>query len=194
MSAVLAYALAWGAFGLIHSLLARAAVKDWLRPLFGRGYRLAYNLFAGLCFAAVAWVGAVTLGDWPVFDLPALARVGLAVLHLAGWAVMIWAARHTDLGRLGGLAQLRGRDEDEPLTEAGPYRFSRHPLYLGGHLILWGLALSPLGLATAIFGSTYLLVGALFEERDLRARFGQPYADYCRRVPFLLPRIAPFDR
>jgi protein-S-isoprenylcysteine O-methyltransferase Ste14 len=185
----LAYALAWAAFGLIHSLLARDAVKARLRPRFGRAYRLVYNLFAGLCFAAVAWVGAVTLGGWPAFDLPAAVTVCLGGLHLTGWAVMIWAARHTDLGRLGGLAQLRGRDEDEPLTEAGPYRFSRHPLYLGGHLILWGLALSPLGLATAIFGSTYLLVGALFEERDLRARYGQPYDDYCRRVPFLFPRI-----
>ncbi|CAA7619473.1 conserved membrane hypothetical protein [Magnetospirillum sp. LM-5] len=189
MSAVLAYALAWGAFGLIHSLLARAAVKDRLRPLFGRGYRLAYNLFAGLCFAAVAWVGAVTLGNWPAFELPFPVAVGLGGIHLAGWAVMIWAARHTDLSRLGGLAQWRGQDDDGPLTQAGPYRLCRHPLYLGGHLILWGLALSPLGLATAAFGSTYLVIGAAFEERDLRKRYGAPYAEYCRRVPFLFPRI-----
>ncbi len=190
MRALLAYALAWAAFGLIHSLLARAVVKDRLRPLFGRGYRLAYNLFAGVCFAVVAWVGAVTLGGWPAFDLPAAVAIGLAGTHLAGWAVMIWAARHTDLGRLGGLAQLRGAEPDDgPLSEAGPYRFCRHPLYLGGHLILWGLALAPLGLATAILGSAYLLIGAVLEERDLRARYGEPYENYCRRVPFLLPRL-----
>lgn len=47
------YGLLWLSFGAIHSLLAGNPVKDSLPSLFGRGYRLAYNLFSGLHIALV---------------------------------------------------------------------------------------------------------------------------------------------
>lgn len=178
----LLYALAWAAFGLSHSGLAG-------RRLAGRWSRLLYNAMAVAAFLAVGAVGAATLGDRPAFDLPGWAKAGLGVVHLSGWGLMLWAARFYDLGRLGGLTQLRHPEEpeDEPLRLDGPHRRVRHPLYSAAFLILWGTALSPLGLATACWGSLYLLIGTACEERRLLRRYGEDYARYRATVPAFIP-------
>lgn len=181
----LLYALAWLAFGLTHSGLAGGKGRAWL----GRGYRLAYNLVAVVQFALVAWAGVATLGDRPPFPLPAWALAGLGAVHVGGWVALVWSARFYDLGRLAGTTQWRRPDlpADEGLRLDGPHAYVRHPLYAAGHLILWGAAVSPLGLATAVWGSLYLLVGAAFEERRLLRLYGDGYARYRARVPSLVP-------
>ncbi|CAA7611595.1 isoprenylcysteine carboxylmethyltransferase family protein [Magnetospirillum sp. UT-4] len=194
MSAHLAYALAWAAFALGHSGLALPAVKRRLRPWLGRRYRLAYNIVAVLQVALVMAVGGFALGDRPAFALPGWLAAGMGVVHLVGWGLLLWAARFYDLGRLGGLAQLRGESEDEGLRLDGPHAYVRHPLYAAGFLILWGGAFNPLGLATAVWGSLYLLLGTWAEERKLVALYGGAYLDYRARVPALLPwrgRVPP---
>lgn len=182
MAAHLLYALAWLSFGLGHSVLATEAARRRLAFL-GRWYRLAYNLFAVFHFAAVAVIGAALIGHRPL-PLPDWARAALGAMHLAGWAVMLMSLRRYDLGLFGGLAQIRGRAEDERLRL---HPWVRHPLYAGAYLVLWGAAQTTLGLATAVWGSLYLLVGTWFEERKLLARYGQAYADYRRRVPAVVP-------
>ncbi len=74
------------------------------------------------------------------------------------------------------------------LVHAGPYGFSRHPLYLafGAYLLGWGLIVRSL-LAAAIvpFVMLILSIYVLFrEERVLIRRFGEEYEDYRREVPF----------
>jgi protein-S-isoprenylcysteine O-methyltransferase Ste14 len=183
VSAHAAYALAWAAFALGHSGLAGGRLKAWA----GRWHRLAYNLVALAQFALVAVVGAVALGDRPAFDLPGGVIMAMAVVHLAGWVGLVAAGRWYDLGRLAGTAQLRGQSDDEPLRTDGIHAYLRHPFYAAGFLILWGAAASPLGLATAVWGSLYLLAGTWFEERRSLARYGQAYADYRARVPAYVP-------
>ena len=40
--------------------------------------------------------------------------------------------------------------------------------------------------------SAYLVVGSILEERKLLAEIGEPYAEYRRRVPMLVPwRVFP---
>lgn len=195
MNDQIAYALAWAFFALGHSGLAAptvkrrlaSTVKRRLAPLLGRGQRLAYNAVAIAQFAVVAWVGATALGDRPAFALPAWALAAMMATHGTGWAVLIGAARFYDLGRLAGTAQWRGADEDEGLRLDGPHAYVRHPLYAGGYLILWGAAISPLGLATALWGSLYLALGTWLEERKLLAQYGEAYAGYRRLVPALIP-------
>lgn len=192
-AAHLGYALAWIGFGLAHSLLARGFLKDRLRPLLGPAYRLAYNLFAAVQIAGVLAVGWVLLADQPGFVRPSWIDVALGAVYLGGWGLMLVALSGYDLGRLSGLAQLRahfrgvGEPEDEPLRRDGLHRFVRHPAYAGAFLILWGQAVDPLSLATAVWGSVYLLIGSYFEERWLRAHYGAEYEAYRRRVPAYVP-------
>src|SRR3546814_3776572 len=63
----------------------------------------------------------------------------------------------------------------------------RHPLYSALFLMLWGLARSPLGLATATWASVYLIVGSRIEEQRLIARYGDAYRTYRRATPAFLP-------
>jgi len=78
------------------------------------------------------------------------------------------------------------------LVVTGAYKFVRHPMYLGGVAGAFGLAL----LAGSLFGAVYSFMLALVlsriadaEEEDLRARFGEAYIEYKRKVPKLLPNV-----
>jgi protein-S-isoprenylcysteine O-methyltransferase Ste14 len=44
-------------------------------------------------------------------------------------------------------------------------------------------------LVFAVMASAYIVVGTLLEERDLKAEHGE-YADYAKRVPRYIPRLA----
>jgi ubiquinone/menaquinone biosynthesis C-methylase UbiE len=63
---------------------------------------------------------------------------------------------------------------------------------LGSSAYILGLGTLAFSLTTGtIAGVTALLVGVFYikfvEEKELRARFGNAYDDYCRQTPFLLP-------
>jgi protein-S-isoprenylcysteine O-methyltransferase Ste14 len=72
------------------------------------------------------------------------------------------------------------------LVAAGPYRFSRNPLYLSLLLLLpaFGLALDTCWLALAAVPLFALLHFGVVrpEEELLRQRFGQEFTAYCTRV------------
>ena len=193
----LLYGLAWASFGALHSILAAAPGRALLGRWFGAGARLAYNAIAVVHIAAVWGFGRVLARGVAPFDLPAWAEVGLSVLALAGVAALLLGAREYDLGRFGGLWQLRhgvapgaepgDEPEDEPLVTGGLHRYVRHPLYSAAFMILWGLVRDPFSLATALWGSLYLVIGTAFEERKLTRLYGQAYRDYVRRVPRFIP-------
>lgn len=189
----LAYAVAWLSFGALHSLLARQSVKARLRPLLGPWYRFAYNGLSVVHLAFVWGIGWLALGGAGAFDLPGWARGLLLAGEIAGWLLMVAALVGYDLGRMGGMSQIRHHrlgitaPEDEPLRTDGLHRFVRHPIYSAGFLILWGRVGNEFELATAVWGSLYLAIGALFEERWLLDLYGTAYADYRRQVPAFVP-------
>ena len=47
--------------------------------------------------------------------------------------------------------------------------------------------LTEVSLVIRVILTAYLILGALLEERKLKAEFGQDYRDYCRRTPMLFP-------
>jgi protein-S-isoprenylcysteine O-methyltransferase Ste14 len=83
-------------------------------------------------------------------------------------------------------------DPPRVFVAAGPYRYVRNPMYVGGLAFLAGLALfegsvSILVFAAILLAAAHLLV-ILYEEPVLKARFGESYAAYLRSVPRWLPR------
>lgn len=188
------YAALWGSFGLGHSLLAGHRVRAWVIGRIGARERLAYNLIAMLHLLLVLTIGAALLGALPALRIPWPLRAAMLAAVVAGLVVLAAAGRAYDLGRFSGLAQLRGTVRDapgetpEPLVTDGMNRRVRHPLYLGLLLVLWGLAVTPLALATAVCASLYIAAGIRSEERKLRVLYDADYLAYCARVPALLPR------
>ena len=79
----------------------------------------------------------------------------------------------------------------EPLVVNGPQKIVRHPLYLGALLTFlgWGLFTNSTSnlIATLVALTWYVAVQIPFEERELRAFFGDQYVKYMRDTPMLVP-------
>lgn len=210
MGTPLATLLGVAAYGAVHSLLAAQPAKDMAIRVFGnparRGYRLAYNAFAVVSLVPVLALPARDPGPL-LYALPwPWAGAALAGQALAALGVLA-ALRQTDLWEFLGLRQLfdpgpaarRARDaapapgaQESRLVVAGLYRWVRHPAYTFGLIFLWLTPVMTTSLLALYLGlSAYLVVGSVFEEKRLVAEFGQPYREYQRRVPRLVPLGRP---
>jgi protein-S-isoprenylcysteine O-methyltransferase Ste14 len=86
------------------------------------------------------------------------------------------------------LENVSGRSE--VLVVQGPYRYVRHPLYLSVVLLVLGWWLL-LDYSFLLFSAFFLLlwfsfVVTPFEERELRAMFGEEYEKYSNEVPRII--------
>ncbi len=104
------------------------------------------------------------------FARPSWASLGLgAVVGLTGEAIRVWAAGHLEKGL--------------EVTSSGPYRWTRHPLYVGSSLLGLGFALAsrqPLVVAMVVaYLGVWLSVAARLEEATLRVKFGDAYDLYA---------------
>jgi protein-S-isoprenylcysteine O-methyltransferase Ste14 len=103
-----------------------------------------------------------------------------------GMLLMIWANYALlHIGKIG----LRNREpmqRPSSLVLAGPYRFSRNPLYLGGLLALLGLIIVWSSIVTAFLAIlVYIIFRYVFikkEEIILEEEFGDEYRDFKKRV------------
>ena len=106
--------------------------------------------------------------------------------------VLLAALAKYDLGRFSGITQLFTGERvsavsNEPLQISGLNKRVRHPLYTGAFLLLWGGAINSFELWTAIWGSVYLVIGTVFEERKLVSIYGDDYRRYQQQVPRYFP-------
>ena len=80
---------------------------------------------------------------------------------------------------------------DHRLVEEGLYRRIRHPGYLGQVLVFLGIGLALANWLSIVGLLVPVMVGFAWrihvEETSLRARFGDPFDDYCRRSWRLIP-------
>jgi protein-S-isoprenylcysteine O-methyltransferase Ste14 len=110
------------------------------------------------------------------------------VLVALGMALVLWAAFHLKSAFLGEVEPRR-----DELVTGGPYRFVRHPVYLGMTIALAGVPVSltsapGLAAVLALFLPSELYRARL-EERALERRFGEVWRRYASRTGFLLPRF-----
>ena len=101
---------------------------------------------------------------------PSWLSLGLgAGVGLAGACLRCWAAGHLEKG--------------VEVTTSGPYRWMRHPLYVGSALLGLGFAVAarhPVAAALiALYLAVSLSMAARFEEARLRAEHGDAYDRYA---------------
>ena len=128
-----------------------------------------WRVFLGFVFAAlVLWLASPT---------PTSLMAG-ALIAVTGECLRLWAAGHLE--------------KSKEVTRSGPYRYTRHPLYLGSSLIGVGIAVASAHLVVAAIVAAYMaltLTAAMrSEEAHLREKFGDAYDAYAEK------RAAPMDR
>lgn len=119
-------------------------------------------------------------------------QIGIGLLLIAA-GIHLFARAKRDLGasRFVGKAEILGGGE---VVDTGIYSRVRNPRYGGMILAVIGAcALAATRLMWAVCGVWFVLVMIViaFEERELRARMGAPYVEYCRRVPRFIPNRMP---
>jgi protein-S-isoprenylcysteine O-methyltransferase Ste14 len=107
-----------------------------------------------------------------------------AVVGILGEGVRLWASGHLEKSR--------------EVTMSGPYRFTRHPLYVGSSIMAAGVAVgsnSPwVALIVAVHMTVTIAAAIRTEEAFLRQRFGDAYDAYAeRRAPAMARRFS-FER
>jgi protein-S-isoprenylcysteine O-methyltransferase Ste14 len=124
-----------------------------------------------LGFAAACVAAALARPTWTTWS------AGL-VVAIAGEAIRIWAAGHLEKGR--------------EVTRSGPYRWTRHPLYVGSAVLAVGIVIASRSVVVAIVASVYMiatLTAAIrTEEAFLRRTFGDTYDRYSRSEADPMPR------
>lgn len=186
-------------FAVSHSILARLSVKSRIRTRMGDRayeglYRITYNVLAVVTFIPIFVVLGLQPGN-DVWNLQGFWAVVFRVLQLIGLVGLTTSVLQVDTGRFAGTRQLRAYLSgeplplpDEPLRTDGLYGFVRHPLYLFSLLVLWFTPSMTLNwLVFVIAATVYFVVGSLFEERTMVDLFGEPYVQYQRDVPWLIP-------
>ena len=128
-----------------------------------------FRVFLGFIFAAIAlWLATPTRESL---------TIGAAIM-IAGECLRIWAAGHLE--------------KSKEVTRSGPYRFTRHPLYLGSALMGAGFAIATrhpvVGVMVAVYVVLMFTAAIVSEEAHLRAKFGDEYDAYAKK------RAAPMQR
>jgi protein-S-isoprenylcysteine O-methyltransferase Ste14 len=110
-----------------------------------------------------------------------------ALFAAAGMVLRVWGSAYLGYGTVHD-AQMQGG----AVMAAGPYRYLRNPLYLGGWFMMLAMSLlmPPSGaLFVMMLVTIFYLRLILGEEAFLSAKLGEPYRLYLRAVPRILPRL-----
>jgi protein-S-isoprenylcysteine O-methyltransferase Ste14 len=172
--------LRWNPALLVERLGPRKGAKHWdiaIMSILGLT-QMARYIVAGLD-ERFGWTGG----------LPSGAQIAAAVLCVFAYALVVWAtASNSFFSQIVRIQPERA----QTVVTGGPYRYVRHPAYLGA--ILYELAVPVLlaswwAFVASGLGALLLILRTVLEDRMLQAEL-KGYADYARQVRRrLLPGI-----
>ena len=180
-------------FALQHSIMARQFFKKaWTRLIPPPAERSTYVLFASLALLLlIRFWQPLPRAIWTVQN-----PIGIQVLHVlfaVGWATVLVGTLLIDHAELFGLKQawcfFKGKEfKGLQFATPGPYKFVRHPIYVGFLIAFWSAPTMTTGhLFFAIMTTAYILVAIQLEERDLVSIHGEQYLNYRKSVSMLTP-------
>jgi len=178
--------LLFAAFAAHHSLFARAPLKGWMARLVPEPLvRPVYVWLASVLLILLCVLWQPVDGD--VYRVAGWLALGQIAAQIAGLILIARSVAAIDPLELAGIRPAGST----PLQVGGPYRWVRHPLYLGWMLVAFGTpVMTGDRLAFAVLSSAYLVAAIPWEERSLVGTFGAAYRAYCRRVRWkILPYV-----
>lgn len=189
LTTVLAYSLIVIFFVIERRMRIGQEAKSLERGPSDRGSTSLIGL--ALIVSVLALLGAPILGYLHIGTLPFSVIVGwLGIsLGLLGLAVRVWAFK--TLGQF--YTRTLRHTENQHVVQEGPYRFIRHPGYVGVLLIFLGAALATTNwitfgiIALAMFTAYHYRIQT--EEDMLMTALGKEYGDYRAQTRRLIPFI-----
>jgi protein-S-isoprenylcysteine O-methyltransferase Ste14 len=186
-------------YGFIHSLLASNKVKIFIVKSVGEliaFYRLAYNILSILLLYVLYDISPQP--NLVVYELKSSLDLIILLPQFLSLVGILWMLKYIDLKEFLGVNQIfrflnkeyEANELDEKLTLriTGPYRISRHPVYLFSILFLLFRPTMDLFYVTMFLCViAYFYVGSFYEEKKLVAKFGRIYLDYQKAVPRIWP-------
>jgi protein-S-isoprenylcysteine O-methyltransferase Ste14 len=142
-----------------------------------------HNIGIVMFSLALAWLGTVVDS---LLRLPTLtsrlATVTGVLLLLLGFLLRLWAVVHFYNHNM----RVISLEPQGALVTAGPYRYSRNPLYLGANVFcFFGAALllgSPTALIMTAVHLPFVNLWIQREERQLEREFGERFRAYKKQV------------
>ncbi|MDD5064826.1 MAG: isoprenylcysteine carboxylmethyltransferase family protein [Phycisphaerae bacterium] len=116
-------------------------------------------------------------------------------VSLFGLAIRVFTVGFVPKGTSG---RTTGNPKASTLNTTGMYSVIRHPLYLGNFFVWLGVSMFPHSLVLVIslillFSLYYWLI-TLAEEKILREKFGNTFAEWAHRTPLLFPRFRNWQK
>jgi protein-S-isoprenylcysteine O-methyltransferase Ste14 len=127
---------------------------------------------------------AIIILTGPIFS----SNIWLFAIQLTGLFIGIWAIFSMQLDNVRILPDLK---PDTRFVNKGPYRFIRHPMYLGILLCITPLIISKYSnfrLIINILIFIDLIFKSVYEERLLKKRF-ENYTEYSKKTYRIIPFI-----
>jgi protein-S-isoprenylcysteine O-methyltransferase Ste14 len=164
-----------------------------LHPFVARWRGVRYRLTLLVPFWFLAWCLAWA-ASYPWRSSLLYHNAGTWVAAPLLWSISafmyVHAARELSFMRLIGQHELEPDRHPMVLVTFGVHRMVRHPMYLGHLCTMLGFTLGAGTLACfglLIFALISGSIMIVFEERELHARFGRSWEEYCEQTPAIFP-------
>lgn len=155
---------------------AKQGIKSFIT---GKVGRFIFILFILNTIGGAFWF-------WPKTPLDASLQIIGLIIFASGMFLAIWAK--LVMKNSWNVPAAFEPEKQKKLITAGPFNFTRNPIYLGIILMIFGhgLALKSLFLPVLTIFCMHVRKLILIEEKHLSESFGQEYKDYQKRVPRFL--------
>jgi protein-S-isoprenylcysteine O-methyltransferase Ste14 len=180
------------AFFLQHSGMVRKSFRRTVLKKINTAYHSAlFSIFSGLILLLVVLLWQKS--TYTVISPTGVYRWLFRMLFVGAIAGFIWSVvalgKPDMLGIRPIVYRLRHKAlKTMPFSIRGPYRLTRHPLYLFCIMIIWSCPdITADRLMYNVLWTVWIVIGARFEERDLVDTYGDDYRKYQNRVPMIFP-------
>ncbi len=154
-----------------------------------KAWDTAIMSFVGVIVLAVYAVAGLDVRYGWTVGFPTAAQISGVIVALFGYAVVVWATAANAYFSLNVRIQ---KERGHTVVTGGPYRFVRHPGYVGSILAYLGTPIllgSWWAIALGVITALLMIVHTAFEDKTLQAEL-PGYPEYAQRVRYrLLPGV-----
>lgn len=192
-TAIIINMLILGLFAVQHSIMARPWFKKaWTKIIPESAERSTFVLLTSLILLLLFWqwrpAHAIV---WNIENTTG--AMIMNVLFYLGWFIVLTSTFVIDHFELFGLKQVlrfffKKEFTPPPFTTRLYYKHIRHPIMFGFIVAFWATPTMTMGHMLFTLATTgYILIGIMFEEKDLNKVLGERYKQYSNEVPMLIP-------